>query len=76
MRMKYLFTSLLFSFSCGPNVPDFNEDMAFDYLVAQCDFGPRNPGSDGYYAALEYKVSELEKYADEIILQEFSYQEI
>ena len=74
-RMKYLFFSIVIFFSCGPNVPDFDEDVAFDYLLAQCEFGPRNPGSDGYYAALDFMITELEKYADEVILQDFSYQE-
>ena len=56
-------------------MPNFDEDRAFDYLIAQCDFGPRNPGSEGYYACLEFMISELDKTADEIILQNFSYQE-
>ena len=60
---------------CQSNVPKFDEDHAFEYLVAQCDFGPRNPGSDGYYACLDYMIAELDHYADEIILQDFSYQE-
>ncbi len=60
---------------CQSIVPKFDEDHAFEYLVAQCDFGPRNPGSDGYYACLDYMIAELDHYADEIILQDFSYQE-
>jgi hypothetical protein len=56
-------------------VPRFDEDHAFSYLVAQCDFGPRNPGSDGYYACLDYLITELDQSANEIILQDFSYQE-
>ena len=60
---------------CQSNVPKFDEDHAFEYLVTQCDFGPRNPGSDGYYACLDYMIAELDQYADEIILQDFSYQE-
>ena len=60
---------------CQSNVPKFDKDHAFEYLVAQCDFGPRNPGSDGYYACLDYMIAELDQYADEIILQDFSYQE-
>ena len=60
---------------CQSNVPRFDEDHAFSYLVAQCDFGPRNPGSDGYYACLDYLITELDQSANEIILQDFSYQE-
>ena len=74
--MIRLLTSLLFlAFGCGPSDPGFDEDHAFEYLVAQCDFGPRNPGSDGYYACLDFIITELDQSADDIILQEFRYQE-
>ena len=77
--MKKIFTYSLFLtlifLGCQSNVPRFDEDHAFSYLVAQCDFGPRNPGSDGYYACLDYLITELDKSANEIILQDFSYQE-
>ena len=69
-----LFLTLIF-LGCQSNVPNFDEDNAFSYLVAQCDFGPRNPGSDGYYACLDYFIAELDQSANEIILQDFSYQE-
>jgi len=69
-----LFLTLIF-LGCQSNVPRFDEDHAFAYLVAQCDFGPRNPGSDGYYACLDYLITELDQSANEIILQDFSYQE-
>ena len=74
--MIRLLTTLLFlTFGCGPSGPDFDEDHAFEYLVAQCDFGPRNPGSEGYYACLDFIINELDQSADDIILQEFRYQE-
>ena len=74
--MIRLLTTLLFlTFGCGPSGPDFDEDHAFEYLVAQCDFGPRNPGSDGYYACLDFIINELDQSADDIILQDFRYQE-
>ena len=74
--MIRLLTSLLFlAFGCGPSGPGFDEDHAFEYLVAQCDFGPRNPGSEGYYACLDFIINELDQSADDIILQEFRYQE-
>ena len=72
-----IFNSIIIAFfiGCAPSTPDFDEDHAFEYLVKQCDFGPRNPGSDGYYACLDFMVNELDLYADEIILQDFSYVE-
>ena len=69
-----LFLTLIF-LGCQSNVPRFDENHAFSFLVAQCDFGPRNPGSDGYYACLDYLITELDQSANEIILQDFSYQE-
>ena len=74
--MIRLLTTLLFlAFGCGPSGPGFDEDHAFEYLVAQCDFGPRNPGSEGYYACLDFIINELDQSADDIILQDFRYQE-
>ena len=77
--MKKMFPNSLFLIliflGCQSNVPRFDEAHAFSYLVAQCDFGPRNPGSDGYYACLDYLITELDQSANEIILQDFSYQE-
>ena len=74
--MIRLLTTLLFlAFGCGPSGPGFDEDHAFEYLVAQCDFGPRNPGSEGYYACLDFIINELDQSADDIILQDFRYRE-
>ncbi|MBL51735.1 MAG: hypothetical protein CMG57_07250 [Candidatus Marinimicrobia bacterium] len=79
--MKNIYLTILYItlisifFSCQSDVPKFDEKRAFDYLVAQCDFGPRNPGSEGYYACLDFMIKEFEKSADEIILQNFSYRE-
>lgn len=66
---------IFMTLGCDSDVPKFDEDNAWNYLIAQCDMGPRNPGSDGYYECLEMMVSELQKSADEIIIQEFSYRE-
>ena len=68
--MKIIFPNSLFLtlilLGCQSNVPRFDEDHAFSYLVAQCDFGPRNPGSDGYYACLDYLITELDQSTNEI----------
>ena len=73
--MKFIIFFIILFFGCGPDVPDFDENAAFKHLLTQCELGPRNPGSEGYYACLKYMVDEFEKYADEVILQEFSYQD-
>ena len=72
---KLIYLTLIVGLSCGPGGPDFDEDSAFEYLLKQCDFGPRNPSSQGYYDCLDFMLEELEKTADEIIIQEFTYQE-
>ena len=73
--MRYLFLIFLFTSGCQSNVPNFNGGFAFEHLVTQCDFGPRNPGSEGYYSCLKFILGELDLYADGIILQDFSYRE-
>ena len=53
-------------------VPVFDGKRAFDYLLAQTNFGPRNPGSMGHSACLKYLHDELSKYADAVSLQQFT----
>ena len=74
--MHNIILTLLFGLiGCQSNFPKFDENNAFQYLLDQCDFGPRNPGSDGYYACRQFIIDELDAYADEIVLQDFSYRE-
>jgi len=54
-------------------VPQFDQDSAFDYLIAQTDFGPRNPGSTGHQQCLQYLSFELQKYADAVNQQNFRH---
>ncbi|MCH7620035.1 MAG: hypothetical protein IH880_09780, partial [Candidatus Marinimicrobia bacterium] len=58
---------------CGSGKPDFDNQKAFSYLVKQCEFGPRNPGSQGHKNTLEYLVGELEATSDSLKLQEFTH---
>ena len=53
-------------------VPAFSATSAFDYLVAQTNFGPRNPGSIGHRNCLNYLQTELQKYTDAVNLQAFT----
>ena len=63
--------------SCGTDkmIPLFNGERAFEYLVAQTEFGPRNPGSPGHRKGLDYIVGELTKYAppNGVKIQPFSF---
>ncbi|OGC90138.1 MAG: hypothetical protein A2142_06475 [candidate division Zixibacteria bacterium RBG_16_48_11] len=53
------------------NKVSFDGDRAYQYLLTQCDFGPRHPGSDGHQKMLEFLKSELEKHSDKVKLQNF-----
>ena len=41
---------------------DFNADSAYAFVEAQCDFGPRVPGSDAHSRCGDYLVHQLKKY--------------
>ena len=58
---------------CETVMPIFNEDKAFNHLLAQCEFGPRNPGSDGHMKTKIYILNFVQERADTVIVQEFSF---
>jgi hypothetical protein len=57
-------------------VPAFDGTNAMSHLVAQCDFGPRPPGSDNLSLCREYIVDILEIHGWETTLQNFTYQDV
>jgi len=61
----------LFLSSGEEALPLFDGKRAFHYLLRQCRFGPRAPGSEGHKRTLDFLVSELRKYADNVRLQNF-----
>ena len=78
--VKYLFmmvagvTILFCTITCGgKEIPEFDQNKAFEYLKKQCDFGPRNPGSEGHSTCLEFLTTELQKYADNVSFQQFQF---
>ena len=72
----FLYIYIFFIFSCSKNnIPDFNQDRSFDFLVKQCEFGPRNPGSEGYESFSNYLEKFLKEIDDTIIIQKFNYLE-
>ena len=52
-------------------VPAFNGDSAYYFVKAQCDFGPRVPGSDAHQQCAEWFVETLNGYADTVYIQDF-----
>lgn len=52
-------------------VPTFNPDSAYHYVKAQCDFGPRVPGTEAHAACLNYFIEQFNRFnADTVIVQE------
>jgi len=66
---------MVFTGGCNSGMPRFDGDNAYQYLIEQCSFGPRNPGSDGHSACQDYIIERLKIFSDEVLLQEFSFQE-
>lgn len=75
--MKFFrYIILFFIISCNENtIPDFNQNRSFDFLVLQCEFGPRNPGSSGYKSFSNYLEKFLKEIDNEVIVQNFNYLE-
>lgn len=51
---------------------EFNADSAWYNLVAQCEFGPRNPGSAGHTACRIWLKDRLGNFTDEVYVQPFT----
>ena len=64
----------LYEIDPNAGIPEFNPGYAYDQIEKQVSFGPRNPDSKGHAETLSYLNDELSKYADEVVLQQFSYQ--
>lgn len=54
--------------------PAFSGARAFDFLLKQTSFGPRNPNSAGHRACLSYLSQTLQGLADSLALQTFLQQ--
>jgi len=52
-------------------VPDFNADSAYAFVEKQLSFGPRVPGSDAHKACASWLETELKRFTDHVIVQEF-----
>lgn len=72
--VKYLICIALFIVNpvAGQNPPEFNSQNAFQHLQAQCDFGPRNPNSEGHQQCLAYLTTEFQKYTKYVRHHKFS----
>jgi len=74
--MKYyliIFLLNIINLSCESSMPIFSGEDAFNHLVRQCDFGPRNPGSEGHQKTKNYIMQITYELADTVFVQEFDY---
>ena len=75
--MKTILMSIFLLFGLvgfsSAETPGFSGDKAFGYLTAQCDFGPRTPGSAAHDNCLDYLVQTLNKSADQVFTQQFMF---
>jgi glutaminyl-peptide cyclotransferase len=53
----------------------FDGAMAYEHVVAQCDFGFRPPGSEALRATGDYIIAELERLGWAVETQEFTYRD-
>ena len=78
-RILVLVLILFFSCNTEPrnlkDIPNFDSNKAFTYLVKQCEFGPRNPGSSGHLEFSNYLQTFLSELEGNLIIQEFIYTE-
>jgi len=68
-----LVLALFLSLNCSKTVPTFDGERAFGYLQDQCDFGPRNPGSEGHQKIKQYLHDYLSQLTNLVSTQEFIY---
>ena len=67
-NMKIIKIILFVSLGTAQNIPYFDGDLAFSYLVKQCEFGPRYPGSNEHIDIKDYFIEFLDTKADELII--------
>ncbi len=55
-------------------VPAFSGKNAFEHLLKQVSFGPRNPGSAGHNACLNFLTAELRSLTHSVEMQQFPHE--
>lgn len=54
------------------SVPNFSEDSAYQYVVRQCEFGPRVPNTDAHEQCATYLSQQLAAFGAEVTKQTFT----
>ena len=65
--MRYLIYIIIITF-CLPSDRTFNSSRAYNYILEQCDFGARYPGSEGHNKCKNFLFNKISKYCDEAVL--------
>ncbi|MBU0528529.1 M28 family peptidase [bacterium] len=71
----FILTSIIL-INCQTDETQFNGNSAFNWLEQQCEFGPRNPGSNGYYQCQDFLIYNLKEFSDTVFTQSFTYTEL
>ena len=76
--MKKNIIIILFILACSSSkvekdIPEFDGNTAYQYIIEQCDFGPRNPGSIGHQQFAKFLEDYLLRNSDTVIIQNFNY---
>lgn len=53
-------------------IPQFDADSAYGYVAAQLEFGYRTPGSKGQEQCAQYLAKTMERWCDEVMVQDFN----
>ena len=64
--MRYLIIIVFFGFMFSND--NFDSSKAYNYVLQQCDFGPRYPGSDGHKECKDFLFNKMSEYCDEVNL--------
>jgi len=67
------FLSFLLYGCISSSPPKFDGEAAFANLLKQCQFGPRNPGSEGHQRTRKYLLDKLSGHTNFIKVQDFVY---
>lgn len=69
-----MFASLA-NLACAERPPGFSGESAWAYLVRQCEFGPRPPGSAAHDSVLAFIIGELRRGSSSVRLQRFEVED-
>ena len=74
--MNYILIFFLQTIIFAKQEPNFNEERAFSYLMKQCSFGPRVPGTKPHIQGKEHIIQTSMISADSLIEQSFMHSDV